>query len=135
MGTKWPAQQNEIDKKMNEFYKREDIARVLPQKRYATKEGPGYIIQVSVTETHSKFNKENQKKVSLGRFAGKRPRNVRKLTTKHFEYCCCVNCINVRNKLLTLSRAVQNKRKKEHQRWTSGKFCCVPNLITTDFTK
>lgn len=62
MGTKWPAQQNEIDKKMNEFYKREDIARVLPQKRYATKEGPGYIIQVSVTETHSKFNKENQKK-------------------------------------------------------------------------
>ena len=38
-----------VDRKsIQQFYMREDISRVLPQRRYATKEGPGYALQVSI---------------------------------------------------------------------------------------
>ena len=44
---------------IREFYKREDISRVSPQKRYATKDGPGYLLQVSIKSANAKFNSEN----------------------------------------------------------------------------
>ncbi|XP_052084922.1 uncharacterized protein LOC127722119 [Mytilus californianus] len=96
------------------FYKREDIARILPQKRFATKDGPGYGMQISVKAAHSKYLAENHAKpVSLGKFAALRPKNVRKLAASHREYCACVYCVNIRYKLLVLSRTVKDSSKKK----------------------
>lgn len=98
---------------IRKFYLRDDVSRILPQKRYATKDGPGYAMQISLTAAHSKYLKENPgKKVSLGTFASLRKRNVRLLKASHREYCCCTYCVNVRFKLLTLSRATTDQNKK-----------------------
>ncbi|WAR17806.1 VRTN-like protein, partial [Mya arenaria] len=104
-----------VDRKsIQQFYKREDISRVLPQRRYTTKEGPGYALQVSIQAAHSKYNAEYpSKRVSLGTFAGMRPKNIRKMAACHREFCCCSYCINVRYKLLSLSRVVLDKSKKK----------------------
>lgn len=96
------------------FYKREDVARILPQKRFATKDGTGYGMQISVKAAHSKYLAENHTKhVSLGKFAALRPKNVRKLAASHREYCACVYCVNIRYKLLVLSRTVKDSSKKK----------------------
>ncbi|XP_060573349.1 LOW QUALITY PROTEIN: uncharacterized protein LOC132731228 [Ruditapes philippinarum] len=95
------------------FYLREDISRILPQKRFATKEGPGYAMQVSVKTAHAKYNFENHKNVSLGKFAALRKRNVRLLSLSHRDYCCCPYCTNIRFKLLTLSRVSPDQKCKK----------------------
>ncbi|CAC5420906.1 unnamed protein product [Mytilus coruscus] len=102
------------ESKIKDFFKREDISRLVPQKRFATKEGPGYLMQVSIMAAHSKFTAEYGRTVSLSKFAQVRPRNVRKLAMSHREYCVCVYCINVRYKLLSLSRAVMDPCKKKY---------------------
>ncbi|WAR23449.1 LOW QUALITY PROTEIN: hypothetical protein MAR_037118 [Mya arenaria] len=104
-------------KGIKQFYLREDISRILPQKRYATKKGPGYAMQVSVKAAHAKYNFENPtKKVSFGKFAALRNRNVRLLSQSHRDYCCCPYCTNIRFKLLTLSRASSDSKcKKTHE--------------------
>lgn len=95
------------------FYQRPDVSRLVPLKRYATKDGPGYLMQISVSAAWAKYNDENKsKKVSLGKFASLRPRNIRKLSTKHREYCVCVYCTNIRYKLLTLGKEVPDLMKK-----------------------
>ncbi|CAC5383832.1 unnamed protein product [Mytilus coruscus] len=92
----------------------EDISRLVPQKCFATTEGPGYLMQVSIMAAHSKFTAEYGRTVSLSKFAQDRPRNVRKFAMSHREYCVCVYCINVRYKLLSLSRAVMDPCKKKY---------------------
>ena len=78
------------------FYKREDISRLVPQKRYATKDGPGFLMLIPVDSAHAKYNAENpDKKVSLGKFASLRPKTVRKLNRSHREYCVCPYCIKI----------------------------------------
>jgi hypothetical protein len=99
---------------VKDFYKREDISRLVPSKRYATMQGPGYLMQVSIGAAHSKYLAENPtKKVSSGKFASLRPKYVRKLSQSHREYCCCVYCVNVRYKLLALSRPLKDSAKKK----------------------
>ena len=99
---------------IKKFYLREDRSRILPKKRYATKDGPGYSMQVSIEAAHLKYTSENPgKQVSLSKFASLRSKNVRKINTSHRNYCACVYCINVRFKLLTLSRAVSNSMRKQ----------------------
>ncbi|XP_050388651.1 uncharacterized protein LOC126820602 [Patella vulgata] len=97
---------------IQKFYKREDISRVLPMKRYATKAGPAYLLQMSLKAAHSKYQEEFHAKCSYAKFARLRPKNVKLLTTKYREYCVCIYCINVRFKLLTLSRQVKEPGKK-----------------------
>lgn len=53
----------------------------------------------------------------MGKFASLRPKNVRKLNRSHREYCVCPYCINIRFKLLTISRATKDPQKKRtHER-------------------
>ena len=60
------------------------------------------------------YCKENPTKVvSLSKFAALRPRNVRKLANNPREYCCCVYCVNIRYKLLSLNRALSTQSKKK----------------------
>lgn len=44
-------------KKIRSFYTRTDISRVVPQRRYATKDGPGHLllISISVKEAYNKY--------------------------------------------------------------------------------
>lgn len=99
---------------IQKFYMREDISQVLPNKRFATKDGPGYIMQVPIRVAHAKYLNENpSNRVSIGKFASLRKKNVRKLTKTHRNYCCCVFCMNIRFKLLTLSRSVTQTSKKK----------------------
>lgn len=111
---------------IKDYYKRDDIARLTPGKRYATKDGPGYLMQVSVAAARSKYLAEHPScSVSLGKFAELRPKNVRKLSKAHREYCCCVYCVNVRYKLLTLSRSVKDTtKKKTSESQVSDIFLC-----------
>lgn len=93
-------------KKIRSFYTRTDISRVVPQRRYATKDGPGHLLLISVKEAYNKYKKENaQETVCFSTFASLRPRNVRLLNKTHREYCMCGYCLNVRNKLLSLEHA------------------------------
>ena len=93
-------------KQIRRFYTRPDIARVMPEKRYATKEGPGFLLLSSVKEVYNRYKTENpQERVSFSTFAALRPRNVRLLKNTHREYCMCIYCMNIRNKLLCLEHA------------------------------
>lgn len=65
-------------KQIRRFYTRPDIARVMPEKRYATNEGPGYLLLSSVKEVYNRYKTENpQERVSFSTFAALRSRNVR----------------------------------------------------------
>lgn len=101
-------------KNIKEFYTRSDISRVTPQRRFATKDGPGYLLLFSVKEVpvHAKYLNENkQETVSSSTFAALRPKYVRLLTSSHREYCMCGYCMNVRNKLLTLEHTKKTSPK------------------------
>ena len=111
---------------IKEFYKRPDISRCVPQKRFANKDGAGYLMQISISNAWAIFTSENGKIVSLGRFAALRPRNVRKLSDKHREYCVCVYCTNVRFKLIALSKKKKKalKKTKAHESQLMDMLLC-----------
>ena len=79
------------------FNKKQDISRVLPHKKYATKLGPAYIMTITITEAHKRYQQTvpSHLKCSLGFFAAARPRNVRKIGTIHPATCICPKCANV----------------------------------------
>ena len=98
---------------IQKFYLQEDISRVLPQRRYATKDGPGYVMHISMDAAHCTYLVEiPTKSVSLETFAALWKRNVHLLSTSHRECCCCVYCcVNVLYKMLCLSRALNDPNK------------------------
>ncbi|WAR05816.1 hypothetical protein MAR_021185 [Mya arenaria] len=94
----------------------EDIATPLPQKRYASKHGPGYVMQVTLLVAFTLFKKENPDcRIGLTIFTALRPKNVRLLTTRHWNYCVCLICQNVLYKLKTLNRFLPEKIKDFNQ--------------------
>lgn len=102
-------------KKIRSFYTKTDISRVVPQRRYATKDGPGHLllISISVKEAYNKYKSENaQETACLSTFASSRPINVRILNKTHRKYCMCGYCLNVRNKLLSLEHAKKSSGPK-----------------------
>ncbi|WAR25842.1 LOW QUALITY PROTEIN: VRTN-like protein, partial [Mya arenaria] len=102
--------------KVKHFFIREDIATPLPQKRYASKHGPGYVMQVTLLVAFTLFKKENPDcRIGLTKFTALRPKNVRLLTTCHWNYCVCLICQNVSYKLKTLNRFLQEKIKDFNQ--------------------
>ena len=100
---------------VQEFYKREDISRTRPQKRNATKQGPGYLLQHLIQAAHIKYKKMYPTEmISYATFARLRPRNVRLLLPKYREYCVCVYCVNVRYQVMTLCK-FQTMNKLKHE--------------------
>jgi hypothetical protein len=57
-------------KNIKEFYTRSDISRVTPQRRFATKDGPGYLLLFSVKEVHAKYLNENKQETVSKRLCG-----------------------------------------------------------------
>ena len=107
------------------FYKREDISRTMPQKRYATKNGPGYLLQHSILGAFKKYKKIHiYEQISYSTFAKLRPTNVRLLSPKYREYCVCVYCVNIRYKVLTLSRHACTTQKYKHEEELYDNLLC-----------
>ena len=105
-----------LQSKVRKFYKREDISRTLPMKRYATKHGACQLMQCSLLSAHSKFSSENTDLLlSYSTFAKLRPDNVKLMSTKYRQNCECVYCVNIRYKLATLSNLVDNEKKQSHE--------------------
>ena len=97
----------EDKRKIQCYFLREDVSRVLPNKRYARKEGAGYVMQQTLRGAYSMFKAEHPEiKVSYSLFTQLRPKNVRKISSTFSESCLCVYCLNVQLKLHALNRAV-----------------------------
>jgi hypothetical protein len=85
------------------FYMRGYISTPLPQKRYANKHGPGYVMQTTLISAYRLFKKEhNDVKIGFTKFTTLRPKNVRLLTHRHWIYCVCTVCQNITYKLRAL---------------------------------
>ena len=96
---------------IQEFYKREDISRVLPSKRYTTKHGAGHVMQHTLRQAYQLFRAEHpETKVGYTAFTLLRPKNVRLISSVFLDTCQCVTCLNVRLKLLALNRAIARNR-------------------------
>ena len=111
------------------LYVRDDVSRTMPSKRYATKVGPGYLMQMSVMAAHHKYKAEYPvQHISYSKFAELRPKNVQLLSLKYREYCSCIYCINVRYKLLSVSKVVTDKsKKKTHESDIMDMLLCPKN--------
>lgn len=97
-----------------EFYMRGDISTPLPQKRYANKHGPGYVMQTTLIAAFRLFKKEHMGiKIGFTKFTTLRPKNVRLLTHRHWIYCVCTVCQNVTYKLRALRRFMAGKAPKD----------------------
>lgn len=97
----------ETKTKISLFYKREDISRVLPNKRFATKKhGPAFVMQCSIKAAYKLFRRENPTvKVGFTRFTLLRPPNVRRLSGAFHNVCMCPYCMNVKCKVMAFNRA------------------------------
>lgn len=96
-----------VKAKVRRFCLREDISRVLPHKRYATKHGPGHVLQHTLRQAYTLFRKEYPEvKLGYTLFTRLRPKNVRLISSRFLDTCQCVCCLNVRLKLLAVNRLI-----------------------------
>ncbi|RUS90545.1 hypothetical protein EGW08_001722 [Elysia chlorotica] len=92
---------------VKDFYIREDIARILPHKRYASKAGPGYVMLMTLQEAFNIFKAENpDAQVQFTKFTTLRPKNVRLVGDIPPETSACWYCLNVRHKKDAINRVV-----------------------------
>ena len=95
-----------------DFYKREDVSRLVPQKRFATKEGPGYLMQISIESAQSTIQKTTEKSKSWEvRFF--EAEKCEKVKYKTQGILCVHLLINVRFKLLALSKHTKQPLQKK----------------------
>ena len=99
---------------VQQFYYRDDISREMPDKRYCTKAGPGFLMQITLGSTFQIFRREYPKiKIGLKKFMAIRPKNVRKLSLKHRRSCLCPYCANLKYKVMALNKIVHGKVEDE----------------------
>ncbi|XP_041469422.1 inner centromere protein-like [Lytechinus variegatus] len=81
-----------VVEKVQSFYKRGDISRMLPHKRYATKrDGAAYVMQMTLKRAFQTFSKDSPRcKISFAAFAKLRPRSVRLFSRNFHDTCLCV---------------------------------------------
>lgn len=102
---------------VQKFFKTEHISRPLPQKRYATKAGPGYVLQIALKAAYLLFKKEYPNiKIGYTKFTLLRPKNVRLLSAMLHDVCMCPYCLNLKYKLLSLNRLVSSQLKVSDER-------------------
>ncbi|CAG2250372.1 unnamed protein product [Mytilus edulis] len=92
-------------------------ARVLPQKRYTTKYGPGYSLQMTLTAAFKTFRDENPTiKLSFSKFISLKPKCVRLLTKTQWNVCVCPTCFNIKYKLTCLNRAFSHHKSPRNEK-------------------
>ncbi|WAR10111.1 VRTN-like protein, partial [Mya arenaria] len=91
-----------IQRRVAEFYLA--TSRPLPNKRYATKFGPAYLMQLTLKSAYRQFLAEHPNmNVGFTKFTLLRPKNVRLLNKSHWQFCVCVSCQNVKYKITALN--------------------------------
>ncbi|WAR09182.1 hypothetical protein MAR_019140, partial [Mya arenaria] len=91
-----------IQRRVAEFYLA--TSRPLPNKRYATKFGPAYLMQLTLKSAYRQFIAEHPNmNVGFTKFTLLRPKNVRLLNKSHWQFCVCVSCQNVKYKITALN--------------------------------
>lgn len=105
---------------VTEYYYR--AGRPLPHKRYASKYGPAYLMQLTLKSAYRQFQLEHPAvKIGFTKFSLLRPRNVRLLTRSHWEFCVCTVCQNIKYKVRALNMCASKARmhhlkiEKEHR--------------------
>ena len=87
------------------------MSRVLPDKRYTTKLGPGYVMQITLRRAYDTFQKDfPNTTMSFSYFAKLRPKNVKILSQKYHDTCLCIYCANVKYKVNILKN-LHNQKK------------------------
>lgn len=111
---------------VDKFYKMEQISRPLPQKRFATKTGPAYVLQISLKAAYQIFQRVYPNiKIGYTKLTLSRPRNLTLLSSMIHEVCMCVYCLNVKYKSLALNRLVTcAELKVENVRDFMNVFLC-----------
>ncbi|KAJ8300925.1 hypothetical protein KUTeg_022444 [Tegillarca granosa] len=101
------------------------ISTQMPSKRYVTKEGPGYIMNMSLHAAFILFRKQELNcKIAFRKFCMLRPRQVRLLKKNHKESCVCPYCANIRYKLVVLNRlSIESKRLKNEDALVDMLLC------------
>ncbi|XP_052762893.1 uncharacterized protein LOC128205359 [Mya arenaria] len=91
-----------IQRYVAEFYLA--TSRPLPNKRYATKFGPAYLMQLTLKSAYRQFLAEHPNmNIGFTKFTLLRPKNVRLLNKSHRQFCVCVSCQNVKFKITALN--------------------------------
>ncbi|WAR02999.1 hypothetical protein MAR_009557, partial [Mya arenaria] len=108
--TKWYRVSPQTECLARNFYFRPYISTPLPQKRYANKHGPGYLMQVTLAVAFAMFKQVYKEcKIGFTKFTTLRPKNVRLLTTKHWNFCVCTVCQNISYKLKAVTKVLNIK--------------------------
>ena len=89
---------------VKDFYMRPDISVCLPDKKYATKEGPRYVLKRNLEKAYSEFEGLYPGKVKRSKFIALRPRNVKTVNQHHWVKCVCPKCANVALHIKILNR-------------------------------
>lgn len=99
----------DITIKIHSLFKREDISRIMPHKRYQLKGKPTYMLQVSLQTAYKRF-KEAYPGIKCGytSFKVRKPKYVRDNAKQ--EVCLCVYCCNVNYKLETIHRLYRQRK-------------------------
>ena len=99
----------DITIKIHNFFKREDISRIMPHKRYQLKGKPTYMLQVSLQTAYKRF-KEAYPDIKCGytSFKVRKPKYVRENAKQ--EVCLCVYCCNINYKLETIHRLYRQRK-------------------------
>ena len=92
-----------VVKKVHVFFMR--ISKPMPQKRFATRHGPGYSLQMTLTQSFKLFKGENPN-ITIGftKFRALKPKCVRLLSKSQWNVCVCSICFNIKYKLSCLNR-------------------------------
>ena len=104
---------------IEKFYKRGDISRVLPDKKYITKKGMKnrHVMERSLKSAYLKFREEHPTlNISFSKFVKLRPRNIKTMAHNKLIQCCCEYCVNIELKLRTINKTAILYKKNE---------CCI----------
>jgi hypothetical protein len=93
-------------KTVHDYFFTEEISKPMPHRRYTTKWGAGYIMQVTLATSYKMFcSAYPEHKIGFSKFVTLRPRNVRIISKTHWRYCVCTTCQNIQSKLTCLNGA------------------------------
>jgi hypothetical protein len=101
-------------RKARSYFFREEVSKPLPNRRYTTKYGPGYVMQISLKTCFRMFRvAEPEVKIGFTTFTTLRPRNVRLVGKNQWIYCVCTVCQNIRYKLSSLNATASRDGKRD----------------------
>lgn len=99
---------SEVDKMMEEFYARPDIAIMIPDRRRVKKDlVPRSVLCTTLKKAHAEFVASTGKQVSYSKFKKCRPQHVLTADHRSRTSCLCIHCANVGQKLKVLQKLMR----------------------------